>query len=808
MLIILTSMKKIKVEIQITILTISIAAAVIVSGYLAFQSLSRIVGTISKETRPDLKLLLIKDIAANLNEVENTIRLYSLTGDTLFLHPYRQLDTTIQKKLNSLAEYAGPGSKDIISIDSIRLLANSKLQIWNEIRALHHSKGSAHNTFSKLYSRIDTVIIQSDTTGRKQEEKKGFFKRLFSKKETKTIQPIAINKTREKDIIKHEIAGIEQQITDQIRQLQTKEMILLEQNIHLNQILNHQITSLEASEQKHLETKIREADSISAQTYRWMAIFIITAVILLIIVLIVFFRNLQRNQIYQQVLKKAKAEAESLAKAKEIFVATVSHEMRTPVNAIYGLTKQMLQKTNSDEMAADLEIVHKSAEHLIVLVNDTLDFSKIESQKLKIEQIDFLPDEIITEVHTLHKNPAHKKGIELIFNNNTNKNLVLQGDPIRLKQILINLITNAIKFTNQGQVILAVAGEETSEQSYLLHIEVSDTGIGIAKENLHMIFEEFVQLDTDLSQKQRGAGLGLSIVKKLVLLQNGKIDVDSTFGKGTRFIIQIPYQKGNPDNIKNQSVEQLQVPSWFKKLHFLIVDDEEFNLYLIKNILNAWGISFTEAHNGREAFDLARKELYDLILMDIRMPVMDGYEAAKLILQHRQSSRIIALTATTRSADIQKIEMAGIHAYLLKPFAESTLFNTILKLLPEKVEEPLQDTIGKNIMVNLDELERISGYDTAFFNEMLEIFIRSSEDALIKFQQNYQNLNWSAISETAHKLAAPAKHIQATILYKHLKELENSAQNSDPYVIKKLIGEIETEIRHINLILKQKFKKA
>ena len=716
MLLILTSMKKIKVEIQITILTISIAAAVIVSGYLAFQSLSRIVGTISKETRPDLKLLLIKDIATNLNEVENTIRLYSLTGDTLFLHPYRQLDTTIQNKLNLLAKYAIPGSKDIISIDSIRLLANSKLRIWNEIRALHYSKGSAHSTFSKLYSRIDTVIIQPDTTSRKQEEKKGFFKRLFSKKDTRTVQPIAINKTREKDIIKHEIAGIERQITDQIKQLQTKEMILLEQNIHLNQILNHQINSLETSEQKHLETKIKEADSISAQTYRWMAIFIITAVILLIIVLIIFFRDLQRNQIYQQVLKKAKAEAESLAKAKEIFVATVSHEMRTPVNAIYGLTKQMLQKTDSDEMAADLEVVNKSAEHLIALVNDTLDFSKIESQKLEIEQIDFLPDEIINEVHTLHKDLAQKKGIELISNNNTDKNLALQGDPIRLKQILINLITNAVKFTNKGQIILAVTGEDTSEQSYLLHIEVSDTGIGISKENLHKIFDEFVQLDTDLTQKQRGAGLGLSIVKKLVLLQNGKIDVDSTFGKGTRFIIQIPYQKGNPDNIKNRSVEQLQIPSWFKKLHFLIVDDEEFNLYLIKNILKTWGVSFTEAHNGQEAFDLAKEKSYDLILMDIRMPVMDGYEAAKLILQHRQSSRIIALTATTRSADIQKIEMAGIHTYLLKPFAESTLFNTILKLLPEKVEEPLQKTIGENITVNLDELERISGRDIAFFN--------------------------------------------------------------------------------------------
>ena len=218
---------------------------------------------------------------------------------------------------------------------------------------------------------------------------------------------------------------------------------------------------LETREQNRLKTKTIEVDSMATQTYQRMAIFTIAAVILLIIILILFFQNLRKNRTYQQVLKKAKAEAESLAKAKEMFVATVSHEMRTPVNAIYGLTEQMLQKTDSNEMIADLNVVHKSAEHLIALVNDTLDFSKIESQKLKIEQIDFLPDEIIKEVHTLHKDSAQKEGIELIIRNNTDKNLALLGDPIRLKQILINLITNAIKFTNQGQIRLTVSGEKT-----------------------------------------------------------------------------------------------------------------------------------------------------------------------------------------------------------------------------------------------------------------------------------------------------------------------------------------------------------
>lgn len=797
-------MKILKTEIQVTILTICIAVVVIGSGHFAWQSLSKIVDTIHKEARPDLKLLLIKDIASDLNEVENTVRLYSITGDATFIKPYKQLNTAIQGKLSDLEVHAIPGSEEMLLIDSISLLINRKLLILDEIRTLSRSKGNTKDSFSKLYSTIDTVIIKPDTIRFKKEEKKGFFKRIFSKRDTTTKQPVIIDKSKEKEIIKQEIAGIEKQITVQARQLQVKEKLLLERNIQVTEILDRHIYNLETAEQKRLETKTVEVDSMAKQTYRRMAIFTIGAVILLIIILLLVIHNLRKNRAYQLVLKKAKAEAESLAKAKEMFVATVSHEMRTPVNAIYGLTEQMLHKTDSDEMVADLNVVHKSAEHLIALVNDTLDFSKIESQKLKIEQIDFLPDEIIKEIHTLHKDSAHKKGIDLIIRNNTAKNLVLLGDPIRLKQILINLITNAIKFTNQGQITLAVSGEKTSEKDYLLHFEVADTGIGISKENQQLIFDEFVQLNTDLTQKQRGAGLGLSIVKKLVQIQNGEIEVDSIPGRGTRFSVQIPYFLGNPDSITKKSAEQLIIPEWFKKLHFLIVDDEEFNLYLIKNILNSWGVSFTEAHNGQEAVDLAYKNLFDLILMDIRMPVMDGFEAAKKILQHRSSPKIIALTATTKPADVAKIKQAGMHAYLQKPFAESDLLSEILKLIEEKTGDTNQNKIANKNTFDLTELERMAGGDTAFFNEMLKIFIRSSEEAFINLQKNLQNSNWAALAETAHKLAAPAKHLQANSLYSNLKKLENTAGNSNQDEIMKLIDAIEKEIKHINSELNQR----
>lgn len=795
---------KLKIEIQVTLIAICIAVAVLVSGYLAWQSLSKIVDTIHKEARPDLKLLLIKDIDSDLDDVENTVRLYSITGDASFIKPYKQLNTTIQEKLSNLVVYAVPDSNEMLLIDSISLLVNRKLLILDEIRTLHRTSPKTKESFSKLYSRIDTVIIQPDTIRFKKEEKKGFFKRIFSKRDTTTKPPVIIDKSKEKEIIKQEIAGIEKQISLQARQLQAKEKILLERNIQVTEILSKYIYELEANEQKRLETKTNEVDLMAKTTYGRMAIFTIAAVILLIIILFLFFQNLRKNRTFQRILKKAKADAESLAKAKEMFVATVSHEMRTPVNAIYGLTEQMLQKSNSDEMRADLKVVQKSAEHLIALVNDTLDFSKIESQKLKIEQIDFLPDELINEVYILHKDSAQNKGVELTIRNDTDRNLVLRGDPIRLKQIMINLITNAIKFTNRGQIKLVVSGEKTSEQNYLLNFEITDTGVGISKEDQHLIFDEFVQLNTHLTQMQRGAGLGLSIVKKLVEIQNGKITVDSTLGKGTRFVVQIPYMKGNSENITQGPAEQLVIPEWFKKLHFLIVDDEEFNLYLIKNILNKWGVLFTEARSGLEAVQLAGENSFDLILMDMRMPVMDGYEASKQILQHRPSSKIIALTATTKPADIEKIEMAGIPVYLQKPFAESALLGLILNLLQQNSSDAKAAAALENPTFDLAELERMLGGDTVFFNEMLNIFIRSSEDALDKIRQNYRDKNWTSLSETAHKLAAPAKHLQATALYSRLKKLENISENNPPEEIKNLIDVIEKEITYINSVLKQK----
>ncbi len=798
-------MKFFKIEIQVTFLTLIIAAVVIGSGYLVYQSLSQIVNSIHQEARPDFKLILIKDIASELTEAENTIRLYSLTNDESLTENYRELDSSIQNLLADLRDYAIPGSDEIATIDSIQLLTNEKLLILNRIQTLFKTRDNTNSNFSELLSRIDTTIVQSDTITFEQPEREGFFRRLFGRRDTTTREPIIIDNTAQVEALKQEIADIENQMTDRNASFQEMEKLLLNENFEVTNQINQHIAKLENSEQRQLETKTEEADFLAAQTYRRLALFTGASVFLLFIVLILFFRNLKKNRSYQKILQKAKHDAESLANAKERFVATVSHEMRTPVNAIFGLTEQMLQHEKDEETLDNLNVVHQSAKHLITLVNDTLDFSKIESQQMKIDALDFYPDLILNEIYTLHKQPSLAKGIQLVINNKTAKDLVLKGDPIRLKQILINLVTNAIKFTSKGYVIVNFEGEETDSKGFLLKMEVSDTGVGIPEKNIHSIFDEFVQLDND--QKFRGAGLGLAIVKKLVDLQGGEISVKSIPEKGSTFSIQIPYQLGNAENIKVKQDQPVIIPAWFKQLHFLLVDDEEFNLYMLSNILRKWGVKYTEAQNGKIAIEKAVTDNFDLILMDVRMPVIDGYEATRQILGTNPDAQIVALSATQNEDDIAKCHDAGMVDFLQKPFAESELFELVKRLVPEQEiteEETPEDILPEEQIIDLNGLEKMAGGDSNFVKEMLELFIKSSDNNMAIIHEGLKENDLMKISEAAHKLAAPAKHMMAMDLYNKLKTLENTARDGDDVDhIQTLISTIQLEVEKITGFIKK-----
>lgn len=759
---------KLSIEFHIVLLALIIAAAVITAGYLAYDSMSRIVGSVHREAQPDNRLYLIKDIKNDLSAMENIVRLYILTDNDEDL---AGLDTLVQQlsfKLDLITSIPAEDKGDLMVIDSISRLAMEKHKVWQEILALHQSAKKTAPAFRKIYSKLeqqkaDTITIET--------EKRGFLRKIFGSKKTTSDTIITTHQPGSEEI-REEIRILESEIRSEGQNIKSLESQLIEKNILLTSKLNDLVDQAEQKKAGELVQKSLEVDRLANLTYRQLAAYTATAVLLLLTALFVLFKYLKKSRTYQKALREARQRAEMYARAREQFTANVSHELRTPVNAIYGLTEQALQRNLDPETKEMVVVISKSSQHLKNIINDTLDFSKIEAGGIVLETVDFSPAEICQEVQSIQKYEAIKKGITLSLIPEGKIPDALIGDPLRLKQILINLTGNAIKFTDEGSVKIYLQAEELPESEFRLILEVTDTGTGIPKQELQHIFDEFVQVKHPSGTKQRGTGLGLSITKKLVELHNGKITVESEPGKGTRFRVEMPYHKGDPQNIRHSGQEFLQVPEFLRNVSILVVDDDEYNTFLLRNILKKWGVHFTEKRNGMEAVDAVQHQQFDFILMDVHMPVMNGPEAARIIKDKSPDTRIIAVTATHDINDQIECKKAGMSQFLIKPFSEKELMDCLIQDMPSEIT---QKTLSKT-PVSIKELEYLSNGDKSFMKEMIGLFISTTSSAMEEIDRAIRNDDFENVFENAHKIAASCKQISAERLYSLVKKLEEKSK--------------------------------
>jgi len=388
----------------------------------------------------------------------------------------------------------------------------------------------------------------------------------------------------------------------------------------------------------------------------------------------------------EQELLIAKKLTEESARAKETFLANVSHEIRTPMHGIMGISGLLAQTQLDDKQKNYVNLIIDSANNLVVIVNDILDIEKIASGKLHFESIDFvLADKLNTTVQSFQYK-AEEKEIELQLACQFNNNLSISGDPYRLSQILNNLISNALKFTKRGKITVTGSVLFEDQEKILFNCKVTDTGIGIEKDKLDIIFNPFIQASSDTTRKYGGTGLGLSICKSLVEMQGGNIEVLSEENKGTTFSFSIPFKKVITQPVlSNYPIDsKINIQSFvYKKI--LMAEDVEVNQFLGRVILEESGFAVDIANNGTEAIELHVLNDYDLILMDIQMPIMDGIEATKAIRKmddtKKASIPIIALTANALIGHEQKYIDAGMNASLTKPFTENKLFAAINSIL-------------------------------------------------------------------------------------------------------------------------------
>jgi PAS domain S-box-containing protein len=537
-------------------------------------------------------------------------------------------------------------------------------------------------------------------------------------------------------------------------------------------------------------------------------------------------------------LRLTKQLTDEVARAKESFLAHMSHEIRTPMNGILGIAS-LLNKTRLNVQQRNyLQLIQESANNLLVIVNDILDLEKIVAGKLQLESIPFkIVDKIATTIQSFIYR-AEEKELGLIFQNSIPGDLVVKGDPYRLSQVLNNILSNALKFTNEGHITIVTGISEHDADAVVIEITVSDTGIGIGNERLNTIFEPFEQADATISRKYGGTGLGLAICKNMVEMQDGELLVKSEEGKGSAFTIRVPYHL----SIEAMQEKEIRQETDYKSLGYrkiLVAEDVELNQYLARHILESWEFEVVIVNNGREAIHALGQASFDCVLMDVQMPEMDGIEATQHIRRLpdpvKANIPIIALTANALKGDSEKYLAAGMNDYLAKPFDEERLFQVIYRNLayyktsvgtvqavagvtadpsslmePSSVENPFKNNTNSNSMTpvnsrlyDLSMVQSVSGGDEGFIKKMVALFIETVPQNMLDLKKALQEENWDQVGKTAHKLKSTIDSMGIKSIRQEIRTVEaNAKQKEALQELPALIGTIDSVIKDCIVQLK------
>ena len=845
-----------------------VICGVLFVGFIAYKSFNLLVNSIDQISQPDTKLTLLNKIVRDIAEAEVILRESTLSSKASSLEPFFVYTDSVNSRLDSLRVLFENEPETLVMLDSITILINEKLQgadgyikLYSRKRRTDYYKKAINEITAKEIATPETdssllnegqsinidsavQVLDSITNQWSSEKKKKGFLRSRKKKREDSIKLAEeqakareqiemvldeINKSKEKDtpVTPAQSAVVTDTVTKIITNIKReeqrseyaitlKELEIIENNsLILNQVkfLIHEMETQEAYEHRQNTIKAQNTANSAIMTIIGTGILGTFSGIMFIYIL---FNDITKRNYYRRLLVKAREKAINEAKAKEDFLANMSHEIRTPLNAILGFSEQLSNTSLEKTQDQYLHAIRSSSSHLLATVNDVLDFSKIQANKLSIEQIPFKLINVVKDVYATLQLKAEQKNIELRYSFDEGLNQVLAGDPFRLKQILLNLVNNGIKFTDQGFVEIKTVLEKEFKTKVIARIEVNDSGIGIEEDNINKIFEGFSQSDSSTTRKYGGTGLGLTISKKLVELQGGTMEVKSEVNKGSSFIVTLTFKKEKDFKpLPQESTLQFNGSQLFSDHQVIVIDDDKLNLQLTEIIFTKWGLKADFVMNGREAIQKIDQNSYDLIITDIQMPEFSGIDLAKYVRSLKDPSKskvtILAFTANVMKDDIQKYLDSGINDYLLKPFKEAHLFNKIAGALKIEVQGNVE-TNGqrqKNVkkqkgnntqpLYNLEEILQFTGERNESLLEVLESFVTNTSNSLLMMDSGLKNKDWAKISMLGHKMLPSFQHLKVNAAIPILKKLEgiNSHVHS---------SEIIPQVQKVDAIAKEVIK--
>lgn len=514
----------------------------------------------------------------------------------------------------------------------------------------------------------------------------------------------------------------------------------------------------------------------------------------------------QRREYEAKVLKFEKESADSANRAKSDFLAQMSHEIRTPINAVIGMDEMILRETTDPDIRDYALDIKSASKTLLSLVNGVLDFSKIESGKMEIDPTDYRIEEMIDALVNMIEDRAEKKYLEFHLEIDGNIPRVLHGDDMRIEQVITNLLTNAVKYSEQGSVTLKMDCERIENGECTLYVEVRDTGIGIKEEDMGRLFESFQRLDERKNRNIEGTGLGMAIVQGILEMMDSKIEVQSDYGKGSTFSFRLKqgvvdpepigeYRRHREEMVESDETRSLRV----LKANVLVVDDNDMNLKVAKGLMKRLNLVPDTVNSGKKAIDMINNKHYDIILMDHMMPVLDGIETLKILRENRlvdDSTPVIALTANAIAGAREMYLNEGFSDYMSKPIIPKQLENILVQYLPE----------GSYMFVDLSEDDERDGKDSLaealekkgfnvkaaltycmndeeFFVELLHTFVESEPEKRESITKFYNDKNWADYSTYVHALKSSAKTIGADKLSKMALDQENASKAKNVPII-------------------------